>query len=76
MIYGGGIEMARTRRYLNNLPNIARIKDLAHDILDYELKLDQAQQERSRVKNEILALETKLIAMERGNILRKEKKHG
>nr|WP_243687627.1 hypothetical protein [Methanobacterium formicicum] len=69
--------MARTRRYLNNLPNIARIKDLAHDILDYELKLDQAQQERSRVKNEILALETKLIAMERGEYSpKREKKHG
>lgn len=66
--------MARTRRYLNNLPNIARIKDLAHDILDYELKLDQAQQERSRVKNEILALETKLIAMERGEYSPKREK--
>lgn len=53
--------MTRSRRYLNNLPNAEIIKELARNILDYELKLDLAIQDSARVKNEILTLETQIL---------------
>ncbi len=53
--------MTRSRRYLNNLPNAKRIKALALDILDYELKLDRAVKDNARIKNEVLTLETQIL---------------
>lgn len=54
--------MTRSRRYLNNLPNAERIKELAREILDYELGLDQALQDNARIKTEILTLETQILS--------------
>jgi hypoxanthine phosphoribosyltransferase len=56
--------MARSRKYLNNLPNAQKIKDLASDILDCELKLDRVLQENTRVKNEIMALQTQILSLD------------
>jgi hypothetical protein len=57
--------MTRSRRYLNNLPNVEKIKDLARDILNCELKLDQAIQDNAHIKNEILSLETQLLSLDK-----------
>ncbi|WP_292758187.1 hypothetical protein [Methanobacterium sp.] len=56
--------MTRSRRYLNNLPNVENIKDLARDILDCELKLDRAIQDNAKVKDDILVLETQLLSFD------------
>ncbi|MDO5835162.1 MAG: hypothetical protein Q4P17_01505 [Methanobacterium sp.] len=56
--------MARSRKYLNHLPNIPKIKDLANDILDYELKLDQVLQDQTRLKNEIMALQSQVLSLD------------
>jgi|GEM_PF-1713311 hypothetical protein len=56
--------MARSRKYLNNLPNAQKIKDLAIDILDYELKLDRVVQDHTKVNNEIMALQTKVLSFD------------
>ena len=56
--------MARSRKYLNNLPNALKIKDLAIDILDYELKLDRVVQDHTKVNNEIMALQTKVLSFD------------
>jgi len=55
--------MARSRKYLNNLPNAQKIKDLASDILDFELKLDRVLQDNARVKNEVMALQTQILSL-------------
>lgn len=57
--------MTRSRRYLNNLPNVEKIKDLARYILDCELKLDQAIQDNVNIKNEILTLETQILSLDK-----------
>ena len=54
--------MTRSRRYLNNLPNAERIKQLARHILDYELELDQALQDNALIKNEILTMESQILS--------------
>ncbi|WP_321423028.1 hypothetical protein [uncultured Methanobacterium sp.] len=54
--------MTRSRRYLNNLPNAERIKELARDILDNELELDQALQDNARIKAEIITLESQILS--------------
>jgi len=56
--------MARSRKYLNNLPNAQKIKDLAIDILDYELKLDRVVQDHTKVNNELMALQTKVLSFD------------
>jgi len=56
--------MARSRKYLNNLPNAQKIKDLASDILDYELKLDRVMQDHTKVNNEIMALQTQVLSFD------------
>lgn len=56
--------MARSRKYLNNLPNAQKIKDIASDILDYELKLDRVVQDHTKVNNEIMALQTQVLSFE------------
>lgn len=56
--------MTRSRKYLYNLPNALKIKQLAGEILDYELKLDNAKSENQIIKKEILTLETQLISLE------------
>jgi len=56
--------MTRSRKYLYNLPNSLKIKKLAREILDYELKIDNAKSENRNIKEEILTLETQLISLE------------
>ncbi|EKQ53124.1 MAG: hypothetical protein B655_1437 [Methanobacterium sp. Maddingley MBC34] len=65
--------MTRSRRYLNNLPNINKIKDLARDILDCELKLDRVIQDNASIKNEILTLETQLLSIDKAEYPQKIK---
>ncbi len=50
--------MTRSRRYLNNLPNVEKVKKLARDILDSELQLDKAISTNEKIKKEILKLES------------------
>jgi hypothetical protein len=54
--------MTRSRRYLNNLPNAESIKELAREILDYELEMDQDLQDNARIKTEILELESQILS--------------
>jgi len=56
--------MTRSRKYLNNLPNAQKIKDIASDILDYELKLDRVVQDHTKVNNEIMALQTQVLSFD------------
>ncbi|AUB55227.1 hypothetical protein BK007_03820 [Methanobacterium subterraneum] len=56
--------MTRSRKYLNNLPNAQKIKDLASDILDHELKLDRILQDHTELKNEIIALQTQVLSFD------------
>lgn len=56
--------MTRSRKYLYNLPNAQKIKKLAREILDYELKMDTAKSENKNIKEEILTLEAQLISLE------------
>lgn len=55
--------MTKSRKYLNNLPNVEIIRSLATDILDNELKLDKAVQSKEKTKKEILKLETDLVSL-------------
>ncbi len=57
--------MARSRRYLNNLPNAEEIKTLAGEILTYELKMDKAVYEGEQIKNQILSLENDLKTLDK-----------
>lgn len=66
--------MTRSRRYLNNLPNVEKIKDLARDILDCELKMDQTIQDNTKIKNEILTLETQFLSLDKEESPQKLKK--
>ena len=56
--------MTRSRKYLYNLPNALKIKKLDREILDYELKMDNAKSENENIKEEILTLEIQLISLE------------
>jgi hypothetical protein len=56
--------MTRSRRYLNNLPNVEEIKKLARDILESELQLDKTLQTKVSVKKEILKLQNEMISPE------------
>ncbi|NYB52023.1 MAG: hypothetical protein HVN35_05660 [Methanobacteriaceae archaeon] len=51
--------MTRSRRYLNSLPNIEKIKEISREILDYELKLDKATRNKDGIKKDIFELENK-----------------
>lgn len=60
--------MTRSRKYLYNLPNAEKIKQLAEEILDCELKLDRTLSDNKKNKKEILALEMEIISLdESGN---------
>ena len=65
--------MTRSRRYLNNLPNVEKIKDIARDILDCELKLDQTIQDNMTIKNDILTLETQILSLDKAEYPQKLK---
>lgn len=52
--------MPKSRNYLNSLPNVEKIKALAREILDSELKLDKALSDRDKNKKEISSLKKDL----------------
>jgi hypothetical protein len=57
--------MTRSRRYLNNLPNADKIKILAGEILDCEIKLDNAVYNGKKLKKEFLFLENQLKTLDK-----------
>lgn len=56
--------MTRSRKYLYNLPNAGKIKQVAREILDCELNLDRVVSDKNEIKIEILSLETELISLD------------
>jgi len=57
--------MARSRRYLNSLPNVERVKQLSREILDSELKLDKALSNKEWINKEISSLERDVMALDK-----------
>ena len=69
--------MTRSRKYLYNLPNAEKIKQLAEDILECELELDRAILDNKKNRKNILALETEIISFDKTDdpeIIKKRKK--
>jgi hypothetical protein len=69
--------MTRSRKYLYNLPNAEKIKQLAEEILECELKLDRAISDNKKNKKNILALETEIMSLDKTEdpeIIKKMKK--
>ncbi|BDZ67298.1 hypothetical protein [Methanobacterium ferruginis] len=57
--------MSRSRRYLNNLPNVERVKQLSREILDSELKLDRAISNKEEINKDISSLERELTSLDK-----------